>query len=200
MFSGEQTYLFDVTINGDTNLEVGERFFVNVNNVSGAAIQKGLGIATILTDDPPVVISEFRTRGPNGANDEFIEIYNSTDSPIDISGWKIKGSNSSGTVATRVTVNNNTTLPARGHLLATNSTSYSGSVSGDQTYTNGITNDGGIALTTPDDLVLDQAGMSVGSEFKEGTTLAPLSGDTNHSYERKPGGFQGSTQDTDDNN
>jgi hypothetical protein len=29
---------------------------------------------------PPVVISEFRTRGPNGASDEFIEIYNKSDS------------------------------------------------------------------------------------------------------------------------
>src|SRR5207245_5931042 len=64
----------------------------------------------------------------------------------------------------------------------------------------GITNDGGIALTAPDDLILDQVGMSAASEFKEGTTLAPLSSDANHSYERKPGGFQGSTQDTDDNN
>jgi hypothetical protein len=26
-----------------------------------------------------LIISEFRLRGPNGANDEFIEIYNNTD-------------------------------------------------------------------------------------------------------------------------
>src|SRR5204863_5445498 len=59
---------------------------------------------------------------------------------------------------------------------------------------------GGIELTTPDDLALDSVGMSTGSAYKEGTTLAPLASDTNHSYERKPGGLQGSTQDTDDNN
>src|SRR5438046_1821644 len=68
-----------------------------------------------------VVISEFRTRGPNGASDEFIELYNNSDSPADISGWKINGSSSTGTIATRLTVNTNTIIPARGHFLATNS-------------------------------------------------------------------------------
>ena len=27
----------------------------------------------------PLLISEFRLRGPNGANDEFVEIYNNSD-------------------------------------------------------------------------------------------------------------------------
>src|ERR1044072_294918 len=31
------------------------------------------------TSSSPLVISEFRFRGPNGANDEFVEIYNNTD-------------------------------------------------------------------------------------------------------------------------
>src|SRR6476660_3303885 len=34
-----------------------------------------------------VVISEFRTAG----SDEFVEIYNPTNNPVDISGWKISG-------------------------------------------------------------------------------------------------------------
>ena len=38
-----------------------------------------------------VVISEFRTRGPNGGNDEFIELYNLSSSPVNISGWQIRG-------------------------------------------------------------------------------------------------------------
>ncbi|PYS27470.1 MAG: hypothetical protein DMF75_20315, partial [Acidobacteria bacterium] len=154
ILAGEQIYRFELTIIGDTNVEANETFFVNVTNVNGAVVQKARGTVTIPNDDfPPVVISEFRTRGPNGPNDEFVEIYNNSDSPINISGWKIKGSNAAGAVATRVTINSSTTLPVRGHFLATNSTSYSGSVAGDQTYTNGLTNDGGIALTTPDDSI-----------------------------------------------
>ena len=78
------------------------------------------------TPTPPIVISEFRTRGPAGANDEFIELYNKGDSPVDISGWKIRGSNSAGSVANRLTLTSATIIPARGHFLAVNSNGYTG--------------------------------------------------------------------------
>ena len=148
---------------------------------------------------PAVVISEFRTRGANGANDEFVELYNNSDQTIDIGGWKLKGSNASGGVTTRLTIAANTMLPARGHFLATRASVYSDAVTGDQTYGVGIADDGGIAITLADDTIVDQAGMSVGSGFKEGTPLAPLTTDTNRSYERLPGADSGSTQDTGDN-
>src|SRR4029453_7827875 len=51
-----------------------------------------------------ILISEFRTRGPAGANDEFIELYNATNAPIDIGGWKINRSNGTGTINTQVTI------------------------------------------------------------------------------------------------
>src|SRR4029453_12334751 len=94
---------------------------------------------------PLVVISEFRTRGPNGANDEFIELYNNSDSPVLIGGWKIRASNNTGTVGTRLTIATGTVISSRGHFLAINATGYSGNVPGDQTYSSGITNDGGVA-------------------------------------------------------
>ncbi len=146
-----------------------------------------------------LVISEFRTRGPNGASDEFVELYNNSDTPIEISGWKIRGSSNSGNISTRLTIASDTVLPARGHFLATNSAGYSGSVTGDQTYSSGIANDGGIALATASDSIVDAVGMSAGSAFREGMHVAPLPGDANQSYERKPGGASGSTQDSSDN-
>ena len=148
---------------------------------------------------PPVVISEFRTRGPNGASDEFIEIYNRSDLAVNVSGLKIRGSSNTGTITTRLTITSNTVIPGRGHFLAVNSAGYSGSVPGDQSYTSGIANDGGIALTTADDTIIDQVGLSTGSAFKEGTNLTPLTTDSNQSYERKTGGAFGSTLDTQDN-
>jgi predicted extracellular nuclease len=153
------------------------------------------------TGSAGIVISEFRTRGPGGGFDEFIELYNKSDNSVDISGWKIKASNNAGTVGTRVTITANTILPSHGHYLLTNSSSggYSGTVAGNQTYTTGINDDGGIAITTATDQIVDQVGMSNGSAFKESRVLSPLTVSSDRSYERKPGGTLGSTQDTDDN-
>lgn len=148
-----------------------------------------------------VVISEFRVRGPSGGNDEFIELHNLSGSPVDIGGWKINGSNNAGTVSTRLTVTAGVVLNPGCFFLATNSgaSGYSGSVAGNQTYSTGVTDDGGIALLRADNSIVDQVGLSTGSAYKEGTPLASL-GTTNadRGYERKPGGTQGFV-DTDNN-
>ncbi|HWR13971.1 MAG TPA: PxKF domain-containing protein [Terriglobales bacterium] len=149
-----------------------------------------------------VVISEFRTRGPQGGNDEFIELYNLSSSPVAIGGWKINGSNSSGTTGTRVTIAAGTVLNPGCHFLATNTASsgYSGSVTGDQSYATGVTDDGGIALLNASSVIIDQVGLSTTSAYKEGTVLSiRLTTNTNRSYERKPGGALGNGQDTDNN-
>lgn len=154
-----------------------------------------------------LVISEFRFRGPAGGNDEFVEIYNNTDSPINIGGLKLRGSNSNTppAVADRATIPTGTMLPARGHYLFVNNAAggYSGTVPGDRTYNTGIVDTGGIALTMPDNTILDQVGLNINSAFKEGNVLPNLGTTTaanlNRGYERKPGGGAGSTQDTNDN-
>src|SRR5438270_11586952 len=96
-----------------------------------------------------LLISEFRTRGPGGASDEFVEIYNPTNSTITIGGIKIRTSNSSGTISDRVAITAGTTLGSGCHYLVANSSSggYSGLVAANQTYGTGITDDGGIAIT-----------------------------------------------------
>jgi hypothetical protein len=156
---------------------------------------------TPVSGAPHVVISEFRTRGPNGGSDEFIELYNPTDNSTDISGWKINGSNNAGTASTRLTISASTTIPAHGHFLATNNSTggYSGSVSGNQTYSTGITDDGGIALFDETNTIVDQVGMSSGSAYGEGARLTALTINVDRSYERLPGGSNGSGQDTNDN-
>ena len=108
-----------------------------------------------------VVISEFRVRGPNGAADEFVELYNLTNAPINIGGWKINGSNNAAGVSTRLTITANTMIPAHGHFLAFDSNvtggPYSGSVAGNQAFTVGITDDGGgIALLDVSNAMIDQ--------------------------------------------
>ena len=133
-----------------------------------------------------VVINEFRVRGPSGGNDEFIELFNATAAPVDISGWKIRGSNVSGTVGDRLTVSPNTILGPGCYYLATNAAAsgYSGAVAGNQTYTTGITDDGGLALTRGDNSIVDQVGLSAGSAFGEGTRLASLGNTTASNLDR----------------
>ncbi|HYW72455.1 MAG TPA: lamin tail domain-containing protein, partial [Pyrinomonadaceae bacterium] len=173
----------------------------NFKQAGGFEFATSTGPLPDATPGTPIVISEFRTRAVSGANDEFVELYNNTDAPIDLSGWVIKASNNAGAVSNRLTINAGTTIPARKHFLAVNSLGYSGVVTGDQAYPTGITDDGGIAIFDSANVLIDQVGMNPGSAFKEGTTLTPFnSGDTSdRSYERLPGGASGSTQDTDDN-
>ncbi len=49
--AGSSTFGFDVTVNGDTNVEPDESFFVNVTNVTGVAVADGQGVGTIANDD-----------------------------------------------------------------------------------------------------------------------------------------------------
>src|SRR5436190_338161 len=163
-----------------------------------AALAAVFAVDTLRAASTTIVISEFRVRGPNGAADEFVELFNGSAAAVDISGWKINGSNNAGTASTRATIPANTTLGAGCYYLVTNSSAsggpYSGAAPGNLTFTTGITDDGGIALLTAANAAIDQVGMSTGSAYKEGTTLASLgSSNLNRGYERKPG------QDTDDN-
>jgi hypothetical protein len=77
-----------------------------------------------------VIISEFRLRGPAGAEDEFIELYNNTNQPITVQaldttgGWTVAISN--GQITGPIfTIPNGTIIPARGHLLGGNANGYS---------------------------------------------------------------------------
>jgi CSLREA domain-containing protein len=106
---------------------------------------------TVTTAAPPpegvplagqIIISEFRLRGPDpdgvgaetGALDEFIEIYNTTDSdivvadssplpPLTSNGWAIVSSDAPTTA--KFVIPNGTRIPARGHYLVANAIGYS---------------------------------------------------------------------------
>ena len=77
-----------------------------------------------------VIVSELRLRGPGGAEDEFVELYNNTNSAVTVqaldgsNGWTVAISNGQIT-GPLFTIPNGTIIPARGHLLGANSNGYS---------------------------------------------------------------------------
>jgi VCBS repeat-containing protein len=103
-----------------------------------------------------LVISEFRVRGPNGANDEFIEIANTgaaahTVAASSGTGYGIAASDG----VTRCSIPDGTVIPGFGHYLCVNSVGYSlasypagngTTATGDATYSTDIPDNAGIAL------------------------------------------------------
>ena len=171
-----------------------------------------------------LVISEFRLRGPSGANDEFIEIYNDsgtdhTVAPLSGTGYAVAASDG----VVRCVIPTGTIIPARGHYLCTNSGAYSlgGYAPGDATYATDIPDNAGIALfnntTGGGSFTLANRFDAVGSTseantlYKEGTgypALTPFSID--YAFVRDECGKSGSIttfgpcsistpKDTDDN-
>src|ERR1043166_5405387 len=157
----------------------------------------------------PLIISEFRVRGPSGANDEFVELYNNSDTSTTVasqvgSGFAVAASDA----VVRCTVPNGTVIPGRGHYLCTNSGAYSlgGYATGDATYTTDIPDNAGIALfnnNVPANFILANRLDAVGSTseantlYKEGTGYPALSGAAytagiNYAFVRDACGQQGS--------
>lgn len=139
-----------------------------------------------------LIISEFRVRGPNGANDEFIEIYNNSGADHTVAGagtgYGVAASNG----VARCVIPNGTVIPNRGHYLCVNSVGYSlasypagngTTATGDATYTTDIPDNAGIAIfntSVAADFTLANRMDAVGSTseanttYKEGTGYAAL--------------------------
>ncbi|GAB2464165.1 hypothetical protein GCM10027082_14760 [Comamonas humi] len=145
-----------------------------------------------------LVISEFRVRGPNGANDEYIVIQNLSGADHTVtsaSGTGYGVAASDGT--TRFSIPNGTVIPNQGYYLGVNSVGYSlasypagngTTATGDATWTTDIPDNAGIAIfnnnTGGGSYVLANRLDAVGSTseantlYKEGTgypALVPFS-------------------------
>jgi|GEM_PF-3798613 len=141
----------------------------------------------------PALISEFRLRGPNpnGAQNEYIEIYNPSSSPLFVqagdgsAGWAVAASDG----AVRFVIPNGTIIPPHGHFLGANSVGYSltnypggnGPTTPDATWTLDIPDNAGIALfSSSTSLDFGHRIDSVGSTsegnplYKEGAGYPPL--------------------------
>src|SRR5678816_2582358 len=159
-----------------------------------------------------LIISEFRVRGPNGANDEFIELYNNSGADHTVAGGGTGYAVAASNGVARCVVPNGTVIPNRGHYLCVNSIGYSlasypagngTTATGDATYTLDIPDNAGIALFNNNSggasyslaNRLDAVGSTseANTLYKEGTgypALVPFS--INYSFYRDTCGKHGS--------
>ena len=152
-----------------------------------------------------VVISEFTTRGPNGAYDEFVELYNPTDQDIDIGGWKFQYALT--TWYTRHTIPAGHTIQAHGFYLMANvrANGYVGPPDPDSsTSWSGLADtDRSVRIVDASNNVVDLVGYGSGANYYEGSPGPnPPSPGTGGSVERKPGHqnpLAGNGTDTDNN-
>jgi len=168
-----------------------------------------LGLAQVAAGQ--LIISEFRVRGPNGANDEFIEIYNNSGADHTVAGGGTGYAVAASNGVARCVIPNGTVIPNRGHYLCVNSVGYSlatypagngTTATGDATYTTDIPDNAGIAIfntSVAANFVLANRLDAVGSTseantlYKEGTgypALTPFSID--YSFYRDNCGKSGS--------
>jgi phosphatidylserine/phosphatidylglycerophosphate/cardiolipin synthase-like enzyme len=147
---------------------------------------------------PHVVISEFATRGPSTATDEFAELYNPTDNAIDISGWKLQYKSSAGTSwQDRAIIPAGTAMqPHRYYLLAP--TAYTGSVTPDLVaagWTTGIADNGHLRIADAFLSEVDKVGWGSAID-PEGGVTAPNHGTSGNSNSVQRKALAGSTTDS----
>jgi len=206
---GEQIKTINVPILSDNAMsEANETFQVLLSAPVNLTIVDGTATGTILTTSQAgtILISELRTSGPGGAGDDFVEIYNNTNSPHTVNdgsgimdsahgyGLYKMGADCNASPVLIGVIPNGTVIPARGHYLFTGTT-YSlanyggtGDAAGNQALSQDIENDANVAIFSTTSLAnlstqtrLDAVGFGTNTGavcdlLREGTTLAPSSG------------------------
>jgi hypothetical protein len=176
---------------------------------------------TVLPEAGQLLISEFRLRGPfpvggdpatGGARDEFIEVYNNTnstfvvDTPDGSNGWVVASSNTLAP-SVRFVIPRGTIIPPRGHYLAGNGSGYSLTpyASPDIFYGGDIPDNSGLALVRTSAAenyelpgnILDAVGFDVetNAAYREGAGLPAMpTNDGQYSFVRRL--TSGTPQDT----
>lgn len=118
-----------------------------------------------------LLISEFRTQGI-APNDEFIELYNTTNAPIDLTNFRVEIEGGSTFIIS------SGSIPSKGHYLLANTDGYSLSAyaAPDFSYSGADQPaNAGVRLSNFTGTIIDAVGFTSSSAaFKEGTGLAPV--------------------------
>jgi hypothetical protein len=208
--AGQQIKTVAVSVSSDAdNTETDETLLLNLSNAVNGTIVDGqaTGTITVANAAGTFLISELRTSGPAGPDDDFIEVYNNTNSPLTVAasdasgGYGVykKGVDCNATPVLVGTIPNGTLIPARGHyLLVGSSYSLGGSAAGNLTLAQNLESDTNVAVFSTADVTsissvnrLDAVGFGANTGggvcdlLREGTNLPPVSGSTaEYSFQR----------------
>ncbi|MDQ4120968.1 MAG: lamin tail domain-containing protein [Acidobacteriota bacterium] len=187
----------------------GPEVFGNSGSCTNSSCAARFQYNVIAQPPVPLIISEFRLRGLNGADDEFIEIYNNSNSPHTVAA--LDGSAGYGVAASdgvlRFAIPNGTVIPARGHYLVAGLSYFSTYPYGapDRNYAQGIADNAGIALFKMADAAsfnlanrLDAVGSTAEPKplYKEGAGYAPTGmNNFNYSFSRDENTGSGGSPD-----
>jgi hypothetical protein len=167
--AGSQVATIPVTVCADTDSpESNETLLLNISSASSGTIQDAQAVGTITQGTTPgtFIISELRTSGPGGSGDDFVEMYNNTNSPLTVAatdasagyGLFKMGATCNDTPVLLATIPAGTIIPARGHYLAVGS-AYSlandggtNAAAGDATLISDIGDDANVAVFTTTDV------------------------------------------------
>lgn len=134
---------------------------------------------------PSMVISEIQIAGQN-IDDEFIELFNSADQDINLTGYKIKKKDKNGEEKPLVAVNKfkDKIIKANGHLLLARQNNYLGQVMPDIWWSksNYLAADNTIILYNDQDQIIDKVGWGQAIDFEKQPAQEPAA---NQSLERK---------------
>lgn len=166
-------------------------FFILTNSVSAAPADH-------------LVISQVQITGGAGkTTNDFVEIYNSTSSDIDLQGMRLVKRTKTGTTDTLLkSFTDSVTIKAKGYYLWANSSFADIAVTPDVTTTGSLADDNGVAIRNgPNDTgaIIDTVAWGEATNaFVEGTVFATNPA-ANQSLERKPGSGAGNGEDSNNN-
>jgi len=123
----------NLTISG---LGAGQTYFWAIKSKDKAANLSEISncaSSSPLTKAENLVISELAVQGLNGANDEFIELYNPIDQAIDLDNWSIQYRGSEANAFEKKNFITGSSTPAYGYFLIANS-SYDGQTTADMSH------------------------------------------------------------------
>ncbi|MST04095.1 MAG: lamin tail domain-containing protein [Candidatus Pacebacteria bacterium] len=136
-----------------------------------------------------VLISEIQLTGGSGkTTNDFIELWNPTDSDIDISNWKLRKRTQSGSESSMGVFADGSIIKSHGFFLWANSNDgFSSSIGADIEYSSySIADNSSIALQDKDENIIDAVawGNDLTNPFGETSSISIIL-EANQSYERK---------------